>query len=688
MTKRFLVAIIFFLALLPLSVQQGGLSKEFEERTSIFPMELVSSWHALSALAIFTSIVLVAIAYAISIGLELPELKGWARTELVQVFSTAIIILALMGVIAFLDGLTAAMITESGVMACGVGQNCLQQVAVKYINSSIDGAEAGAYDTLQNSMKAGAWTGRGIGIYATSIILAQLGISTTLGAHYMLDVDRYAIVYEYYTNILSALYAQKFFLEQYAFKVGPIVLALGIVARSFFLTRKTGGLLIAIAAGVMFFLPMMYVFDWMTLDMMISGDNSAMGDPSLCPPECMAATPIAYYSEGVVKDESELYAMFPEELRDEAFGLVEGSIQSLSNGTETFYSCNYDENPDDGVGCPPVCRELPYPASVPACADLENRSACAALNDRCKSIRLIPNGTNSLINPEYAVCPAECKIVPPLKGNCSIGRCLESRFDCRVAKRTDLSWRPSVSKDISGHERCHEYASDCPASLDAYESCTWVIPETGSCDSLCAGCPVYCRISGAQFSNLPSDCFKSESSPPYDEGDLLDACARCHPTCMVDRNAIEAKGPQPPSSLCLNCPPEKRLLGGFLPPDYLSGECSLDACPAEYRVAIPRSACEQCLDVSESFLYDPPINTECGELCKPSTKIPTKSVSDFMKTGEEDLVGFSEIQNVSKYMVPAYLLPLFNITATLIFILSLSAILGGDIEIPGISKVF
>ena len=47
-----------------------------------------------------------------------------------------------------------------------------------------------------------------------------------------------------------------------------------------------------------------------------------------------------------------------------------------------------------------------------------------------------------------------------------------------------------------------------------------------------------------------------------------------------------------------------------------------------------------------------------------------------------------EIQEVSKLMIPAYVLPLFNIVATLIFIKGLSAFLGGDIEIPGLSKIF
>jgi hypothetical protein len=131
------------------------------------------------------------------------------------------------------------------------------------------------------------------------------------------------------------------------------------------------------------------------------------------------------------------------------------------------------------------------------------------------------------------------------------------------------------------------------------------------------------------------------------------------------------------------------LLGAsLLPAEYIEGDCSPDNCPVEYRVEIPRTACEQCLEVTDSFLYEPPINTNCGDLCKPSAKVPITSPDDFGKIGEDDLVGFSEIQNISKQMVPGYVLPLLNIAATLIFIMSLSAMLGGDIEIPGISKVF
>ncbi len=676
--KRIILA-IFLLAVAAVSFAQETTEEIIETQVGETTLEILTSWQSLAIFALIISAILVGLAYMFSISFEMPELKAWAGNELAQVIANAILILMLVVAIGFLDTITSVMINASEVSYCEVGQNCLQNVSVLYLNDFISGAEDGAKDCLKNTMEAGAWVGRSVGIYANTIWLLQLGVRTTLAANYILDVDRYTLIYEYYMGILSSLYSQKFFLEQFAFKVGPVLLALGIVGRSFFITRKTGGLLIAIAAGVMFFLPMMYVFDWVTLDMVVKGDNAIEADLILCPDECRLTQPLAYYGTTRLYDQSEITGMFED--KDAAVNLTRGEIASLDNGTVTVYSCNYDADPDDGIACAPACRELPYPASLPECADVDNQTACAELDDRCKVIRLA-----DVSDPENTICPEVCRIVPPLKGNCDIDRCLESRLDCRVAKRSEadedpaFEWRPSVDEHVSHPERCNEYAQDCPASLDAYESCTWVLPDSGTCDVLCGGCPSYCRVADAELGNLPEDCFKED-----EEDELLEACVECHPTCMIERAAIEAIDT---GAYCSGCPAERRLMGGSLPAEYYTGDCSLEACPTDYRVSIPRSACEQCLDASETYMYSPPINRNCGDLCKPNDNIPVQSPEDYMKSGSEDMVGFSEVQNVSKFMIPAYLLPLFNIMATIIFIRAFSQMIGGDIDIPGLSKVF
>lgn len=690
--KKIPLLIFVFIALAALSFSQNT-TELIEEQTGKVSLELVQSWQLLAVAALMISTILVAIAYAIGKGLEMPELQAWAGTELRQVFSNAVLIVFLFVAIGFIDTLSMLIINDAapGGLHCDIGDNCLKTVSIAYLDDYISAAEISIKDTVKNNMKASAWAGRSVGIYGTSIKVGQISLTFPLAAYKVLDVDRYSIVFGYYTGVLSSLYSQKFFIEQFAFKVGPVILALGIVGRSFFITRKTGGLLIAIAAGVMFFFPAMYFFDWATLDMMIEGDNAIVGDQSLCPPECIIASPLAYYTVGgegvLLEDPNDVYDVFgtDEAEKNKAKKLVNGTLESAINasGIEVF-SCDYDENPSDGVGCPRACRELPYPNSVPACADPANQTACAKLDKRCKVIRYVPGGTEA---PEYEECPKECKIIPPLKSDCSgFGKCLESRLDCRVAKKSEayddppFQWRPSVDERVEGSERCNKFASDCPASLNAEESCVWVMPETGSCDNLCVGCPSYCRIKGGDESNFASGCFDSET------GGLLGACDKCPDTCKLDIDDIKALDPQPPN--CTACPAEKRILGAHLPEELTSEGCSKDECPADYKLYPPRSACEECILTPESYQYDPPINMECGDLCKPKNKVPMSSPGDYMKINEEGLVGMSEIKNVSKMMIPAYLLPLFNIVVTLVFIKTLSGMIGGDIEIPGISKLF
>ena len=142
------------------------------------------------------------------------------------------------------------------------------------------------------------------------------------------------------------------------------------------------------------------------------------------------------------------------------------------------------------------------------------------------------------------------------------------------------------------------------------------------------------------------------------------------------------------------CPVEMRIMGADLPEEYSMDDesgvpaCSFTSCPAAYRVFMPRNACEQCLFTEEAYAYNPPVQSQCESLCKPSGKAPVKNAASYSKIGEDGLVGKEDIKSLSKMMLPVYVLPLFNMVATFIFIKGLSGILGGDIEIPGLSKVF
>lgn len=687
------LALIFIMGLAAASTitQEQFESGTGEDGGAGIGLEIARDWKVLAVFAIFISVILVAIAFVIGIGLEMPEVKAWASNELVQVFANVIIVITLIITIAFIDALVVAIVMTSSINipeCSDPSQSCLQAVVSEYLEQYVTSAHDGAKEILANNIDAMGMANRRLGLYCLTIYCLQAGYTTTIAGHYLLDVDMYSIIFEYYTNLLASMEAQKFFVEQVSFKIGPVLLAVGIVARSFFFTRKIGGLLIAVALGVTFFFPGMYIFDWITLETALTGDKGLEQEEGFCPSECKEAAPIAYIQGGQgLETLKDVYAAFDTDHATTAAGIVAGTIPSAtgSNGSadgKTVYSCY---TPTYSL-CPQACREIPYPSSMPQCTNDSTQAYvhCAALPKECKVIRYV----SDIDEVEYNNCPASCKVVPPLKSDCTNdedgdpGNCLISAYDCRMAYRDDLDWRPSKTTDDSSVKTRCNWAKDCPASLTAEDSCVFVIPRTGLCSdtSLCGECPAYCRVSNANTDNLPASCKDGD-------GNLLAACVACTDSCMVNKSII---GNLTGADDCGSCPLERRILEPSMPDIYLNGVCSPSNCPldSDHRVAIPRNTCETCLFSEESYMYTPPINMRCSDICAPSDNAPVKDTGSYMNIGGGGLVGREEIKNVAKLILPAYLLPLFNIVATLIFIKGLSATLGGDIDIPGISKVF
>ncbi len=681
---------------------QSGFAGSFESQTSGAGLpELVKDWRVLSVAAIMASLALVAIAYAVGIGMEIPEVKAWAGNELIQIFATVLIVIALMSAFAVLDTVAVEATQASGLnIGCGGGQGCLQQVADTYLGTYINVSREDTRKIVLDSIDAGAWAARRFGIYCTSIYCLQIGATFGVNGHYVLDTDRYAIVFEYYTGILSSLEAQRFFVSRISFVIGPQLIAMGIVGRSFFFTRKLGGLLMAIGVGIMMFLPGMYLFDWFTLDTTLTGNKaSADAGGSLCPGECKVPHLMAYVENGSqavpLGSIKQVYEAFPSSQSGDAAGIVAGTAGSAvpSGGAYegmTVTSCMVVSDAD----CPMACRELPYPTSLTDCMDQDKMvpQKCAALlPDKCWLRRYagtVP-GDASL-----SYCPDECRIVPPMKGDCftGMGQCLSSRPECRVFKGANYSaglptafvWAPDPDRDYSEdqYERCVD-AQSCVPDANASKSCSYVVPDTGQCSSLCQGCPEVCRVVTGNLSRLPSGCIDEDADS------LTEACKACPVGCKVSAVHIE-EADTGGSLMCQGCDAEKRIIayGEALPEGYVTGKCDIGTnCPAEGRVAVPRTSCEQCIFSEESQMYEPPIQPDCTDLCRPSDDLPVKNPAAYTAVGAEGLVGSAEIQNVSKLMLPGYVLPLFNIVATLAFIRGLSAALGGDIEIPGISKV-
>ena len=426
----------------------GDFNQTFSSTTATYGNEIVQNWNLMAVGALIISSILVALAYMIGNSFEIADLKAWASNEAVQIIANLLIIIVLAGFLVFLDTTLMWVVSSSNVgTICTIGESCLKNVSNAYLDQYIGGAKSGAESVLRDNVVAGEWANRRFGAQALTILALQYGISSTVVGNFMLDQDMHAITFEYYTNMLSSLEAQKFFVDRIAFGIGPIVLALGIVCRSFFFSRKLGGLLIAMAAGAMFFFPAMYVFDWITLDTTLNADKGFANDlPTLCPAECAQGPPIALLDNTSVgggfvplTTPSQVYALFSETDQQRAQRIINGTDNSAMATLGAGYigkpvvSCEYGT----GGECPTQCRELPYPSSIPMCNNRtqEIPQKCAALRAECKVVRQIDTSSPTFNLAQYNSCPSVCKITPPLRSNCNVGQCLNSRYDCRVTYR-------------------------------------------------------------------------------------------------------------------------------------------------------------------------------------------------------------------------------------------------------------
>lgn len=623
-----IILVLIFVSMIVSSIavaaDEGFVEKRISDTTagsdSLSVFELVKDWRILSLIVIMLTGALVSLAIMFGKSFEMPDLIAWGNTELTQIFATAMIILLIIPIVSFLDYLLVDVVNSSNVpgLSCNLAENCAVKTADAYINNIIDSAKKSSSDILEQAESAGQKGTQRVGGFGTSVILPpllQASYSTSPSAGYMIYLDRYNVVLEHFGTIFVVLISQQFFISQIVFKIAPAILLLGIVLRSFFVTRKVGGLMMAIGIGVLYVLPLMYVFDWYTLNITLYGDSSAALSNAQCPVECKLSPPIAYSSDstGLKKysSASDIFNQLGMDISDPAVaaavepsmadltGVIDGSKERAVIGSTEIISCENTSYTSFGY-CPKSCRERPYPLSQ-ECTSYNETSfiekACNYVKEECVVIRLAQRDP-----VQEARCKPECQTIPPLKINCDNqgtydgkpGSCLLSKHYCRAARYNSpddrfVNCEESITiTDDDNPDESYQFvlsknAWACPASTTASQSCVYVLPNQN----------------------------------------------------LIDSNA-----------------------------------------------------CKSCLFVPQTYTFNPPVQTNCADLCGRNNGGPPKvSPVDFAQITKEGMVGPPDVKNAASLILPAYILPLLNIAVTLMFIRSLSVMLGGDIEIPGVSKI-
>ncbi len=717
---------------------------------------VIQEWRLFCIIFMLISLGMIALAYPVSSAFGMPSLKAWADVELGEVFSTAFIVMFVLAILVFAEVTTQALILETSEFAhvCDVSTRfCPVAVANSYLDNYLD-ASGRVYDDLfENAVKSGKK-----GTFSTSISSSWFwalysSVSLKPIPKFMIDVTTAGQEMQFLLGMRDALFFQKFILNHVSSTLAPMALMLGIIFRSFFVTRKMGGLLMAFGIGFLLVFPTTYAIAYFTTSNTLYGSSVTGGEitTELCPPECRQLPPAAFNAlTGEKYTRSNITKLFPPEGCSGGFFCQDGNCASqvasdvsMCDSDEEFaagfcidpfQSCETDEeykerideyllgqkcsiiliplplgdpvaievckpiysevSPEIGETiffcgaynekCPPSCRTLPYPNILTDCASRMTEFQCREnVPEQCFIIRyanidspelheeleegdLPGDKLDSPVEPmgglsppsNDTACPEKCRPLNGLKKTgCDVGYGFKLEPDMTVGDVHDKMvadgytkydiydacdtwwWAVFCDEDDSAERLLYVMSFD-----DAEENKTIVWDE---------GCPNRCRWVSTAGRSGPGCRELCPDMPSEASASLLMIAARSATT--LEEQIMVAE------STCYMIIPKEV----FTDTDCLS--------------------CDYLLD--PGFASYPPIHQRCDKLCGGKRNLSPKKNKESYMSATDGFNGPAEMKAITKLTVPALVLPLFCIVITFIFIRTLSPMLGGDIDIPGMMKM-
>ncbi len=249
---------------------------------------------------------------------------------------------------------------------------------------------------------------------------------------------------------------------------------------------------------------------------------------------------------------------------------------------------------------------------------------------------------------------------------------------------------------------CLPYGSYVQGTTDSNKNPLGTATQPILASGDCQQCPLFCRIDGSTGFKCPTNL-----------GGPKSACTS--PASCDTRTTPGADPPQPPgycgvpasafhlapSGSCAlptpgsgaGCPARCRLLlpDGSMPagcdtPEIGQACKTMDHACRAGPSANPCASCNQCeLDCQAK----PYVRQNCDELCSPSDATAGAShlTPDQLTSSFAGAQGNALWNSLGSLGIAAIILPIFCILLTLAFIRSLSPLLGGDFEIPGLLKL-
>lgn len=455
----------------------------------------LENWRLLGILLMAISIIFVAFAYMISKSLNIFPVKMWADLELGQVFVSAIILIGLIAILSIIDVTVTNPVIEQMLGIGGGAEGGLSDYLTSGEPGHISVAKGYLNDLKQIAIKMGKGVGKGnldsswestkrdghtVSIYG----IFYFGTSYTPNAGMTILNESNNTLLSYIGNIIASLEAQRYFMEMIGNSLGPMLIISGILLRSFFLTRRLGGLLLSIGIGLMVIYPLTYILSTFGLGLQAYGAEAMSTQPSNCPAECLLKLPLGYNNSNTSQtftDYTDIYSLLPEgtsvgEADEEEWEAVGITLCAPQCG-ECVGDCRvYPNHPSLECVCPEEdCKECP-----PQCKIFRNRTDC---DDPANEFYCSPTE-----------CPEDCKadFNPLMTDDCI--DCIGCPGHCRYVY--------NETGNLIDWLDCEVYTDECTDC-----SCKIGIPESSAnCEDMCDGCPYNCRIGAVDSDIGCSDC--------------------------------------------------------------------------------------------------------------------------------------------------------------------------------------
>jgi len=655
------------------------------EQGNLFPFSpainsMLMDWKLVSVILIMLALVIIALIYMAGTTFQNPQLIAFAKHELGQVIVSAIFLAIIIGVLLLLEVVSSyvgeQVFGSEFVFTSNMSKHFT--IAHIYIENVKDVGVTKSIELLKENVKLGKQMTHRKGWSLQTY--PYISYSQAPDAGYRMKYERNNQIMQAYSGMISALSVQDAVLRGFAWVIGPLLIMLGIIFRSFSFTRKIGGMLLAAGLGLFFVYPLTYSLALFTLATTIYGNSHAMPPPTDCPSECLMELPIAYNGSTKYYQE-DLLNLTPsghfwndpeakEHMKDLGLKFCDDNI--------TEGGCCHNDMCNDTQSCPRECRNKPLMGNQCGCPF----EGCGNCPDECKIVRNMSACTDRQTKfvEDYCpqtLCPDECKkdITDAINGNES--GCGNCPWMCRWQDDSTTGW------NISTDPICKNYASDCIGCDAKYKMPNTNVIEK-QCEDNCT-CPHYDRIlhgdhplpghTRTNCGSCPDDC---KYDMRFDQWHFTceDACTYINET--TDEEVV--------------CPDECRFDEQYMAPECFDNDSIIKACencPKYCKVMeVKRTPCSACIQCNNDCTRKPAVRTDCAGSCLAYegefTLNPAVLVKDLSKVAAD---GDPDLQAAGVLMVPAYILPLFNVILTLAFIRGFSKYLGGDYEIPGIEKV-